>query len=122
MFEGSSCFSEELKEHPELSVAYVTAKPRMALYMKYSTQIYNIYLRYIAPEDMHVYSIDEVFMDVTHYLNTYHMTAKELASKMILDVMQETGITATAGSEPTFICVKSQWISWQNMSCRMYME
>ena len=97
MFEGSSCFSDELKEHPELSVTYVTAKPRMALYMKYSTQIYDIYLRYIAPEDMHVYSIDEVFMDVTHYLNTYHMAAKELASKMILDVMQETGITATAG-------------------------
>ena len=97
MFEGSSCFSDELKEHPELSVTYVTAKPRMALYMKYSTQIYDIYLRYIAPEDMHVYSIDEVFMDVTHYLNTYHMTAKELASRMILDVMQETGITATAG-------------------------
>ena len=97
MFEGSSCFSDELKEHPELSVTYVTAKPRMALYMKYSTQIYDIYLRYIAPEDMHVDSIDEVFMDVTHYLNTYHMTAKELASRMILDVMQETGITATAG-------------------------
>ena len=97
MFEGSSCFSDELKKHPELSVTYVTAKPRMALYMKYSTQIYDIYLRYIAPEDMHVYSIDEVFMDVTHYLNTYHMTAKELASRMILDVMQETGITATAG-------------------------
>ena len=97
MFEGSSCFSDELKKHPELSVTYVTAKPRMALYMKYSTQIYDIYLRYIAPEDMHVYSIDEVFMDVTHYLNTYHMTAKELASKMILDVVQETGITATAG-------------------------
>lgn len=97
MFEGSSCFSDELKEHPELFVTYVTAKPRMALYMKYSTQIYDIYLRYIAPEDMHVYSIDEVFMDVTHYLNTYHMTAKELASRMILDVMQETGITATAG-------------------------
>ena len=97
MFEGSSCFSDELKEHPELSVTYVTAKPRMALYMKYSTQIYDIYLRYIAPEDMHVYSIDEVFMDVTHYLNTYHMTAKELASRMILDVMQETSITATAG-------------------------
>ena len=70
----------------------------MALYMKYSTQIYDIYLRYIAPEDMHVYSIDEVFMDVTHYLNTYHMAAKEIASKMILDVMQETGITATAGT------------------------
>lgn len=96
-FEGSSYFSDELNEHPELSLTYVTAPPRMALYMKYSTRIYDIYLKYIAPEDMHVYSIDEVFMDVTHYLKTYHMTAKELAEKMILNVMQETGITATAG-------------------------
>ena len=97
MFEGSSCFSDELKEHPELSVTYVTAKPRMALYMKYSTQIYDIYLRYIAPEDMHVYSIDEVFMDVTHYLNTYQMSAEELAGKIIRDVLEMTGITSTAG-------------------------
>ena len=96
-FLGSSCFSDELKEHPEFSVSYVTAKPRMALYMDYSTRIYNIYLRYIAPEDMHVYSIDEVFMDVTHYLKTYHMTARELAEKMIAEVMDETGITATGG-------------------------
>ena len=97
MFEGSSCFSDELKKHPELSVTYVTAKPRMALYMKYSTQIYDIYLRYIAPEDMHVYSIDEVFMDVTHYLNTYQMSAEELAGKIIRDVLEMTGITSTAG-------------------------
>ena len=90
-FEGSSYFSDER------AVTYVTAPPRMALYMKYSTKIYNVYLKYIAPEDIHVYSIDEVFMDATHYLNTYHMTAKELASKMILDVMKETKITATAG-------------------------
>ncbi len=96
-FAGSSCFSDELKEHKELAVTYVTAPPRMALYMKYSTRIYNIYLKYIAPEDMHVYSIDEVFMDVTHYLKTYHMTARELAAKIIADVMDETGITATAG-------------------------
>lgn len=96
-FEGSSCFSDELNEHPELSLTYVTAPPRMALYMKYSTRIYDIYLKYIAPEDMHVYSIDEVFMDVTHYLKTYHMTAKELAEKMMQDVLEQTGITATAG-------------------------
>ena len=96
-FLGKSTFADELQRHPELEVGFVTATPRMARYLEYSTQIYNIYLKYIAPEDMHVYSIDEVFMDVTHYLNTYHMTAKELASKMILDVMQETGITATAG-------------------------
>ena len=96
-FEGSSYFSDELNEHPELSLTYVTASPRMALYMKYSTRIYDIYLKYIAPEDMHVYSIDEVFMDVTHYLKTYHMTAKELAEKMMQDVLEQTGITATAG-------------------------
>lgn len=96
-FEGSSYFSDELNEHPELSLTYVTAPPRMALYMKYSTRIYDIYLKYIAPEDMHVYSIDEVFMDVTHYLKTYHMTAKELAEKMMQDVLEQTGITATAG-------------------------
>ena len=69
----------------------------MAYYMKYSTKIFDIYLRYIAPEDMHVYSVDEVFIDATAYLNTYHMTAHELALKMIRDVLHETGVTATAG-------------------------
>lgn len=69
----------------------------MAFYMDYSTRIYNIYLKYIAPEDMHVYSIDEVFIDATHYLKTYGMTARELAMTMIRDVLQSTGITATAG-------------------------
>lgn len=96
-FAGSSCFADELQEHPELSLTYVTAPPRMALYLDYSTRIYNIYLKYIAPEDMHVYSIDEVFMDVTHYLKTYQMTPRELVGKMIADVMEETGITAAAG-------------------------
>lgn len=69
----------------------------MALYVKYSTQIYNIYLNYVAPEDIHVYSIDEVIMDVTNYLDTYRLTPRELAMKMILDVLKNTGITATAG-------------------------
>ena len=69
----------------------------VALYMEYSTRIYNIYLKYIAPEDIHVYSIDEVFMDVTHYLNTYRMNARELTTKIIQNVYEETGITATAG-------------------------
>lgn len=96
-FTGESWSSDELKAHPELAVSYVTAPPRMALYMDYSTRIYNVYLSYLAPEDMHVYSIDEVFMDVTHYLGMYQMTARELAAKMISDVMKETGITATAG-------------------------
>lgn len=78
-------------------VTYITATPQMALYMEYSTRIYNIYLRYVAPEDIHVYSIDEVFMDVTCYLNTYHMTPEELTRTMIREVLDETGITATAG-------------------------
>lgn len=78
-------------------VTYITAPPRMALYLEYSTKIYHIYLRYVAPEDIHVYSIDEVLMDVTAYLNTYKMTPRELAKKMIREVMRETGITATAG-------------------------
>lgn len=96
-FTGSSSSKEELDAHPALAVSYVTAPPRMALYMEYSTRIYNVYLKYLAPEDMHVYSIDEVLMDVTQYLELYHMTARELASRMIADVMKETGITATAG-------------------------
>ena len=96
-FTGSSYLSAELAEHPELEIAYLIAPPRMAFYMEYSTIIYNIYLKYIAPEDIHVYSIDEVMMDVTQYLGTYRMTARELAIKIIRDVLSTTGITATAG-------------------------
>ena len=96
-FTGSSCYAPELEEHPELELSYIVAPPRMAFYLEYSTTIYNIYLKYIAPEDIHVYSIDEVFMDVTHYLKTYQMTARELASKIIQEVLTFTGITATAG-------------------------
>ena len=80
---------------PELT--YLVATPRMALYVKYSTEIYKIYLKHIAPEDIHIYSCDEVFMDVTAYLNTYKMTPHELAMKMIREVLDTTGITATAG-------------------------
>jgi DNA polymerase V len=94
---GSSSDDNELKAHPELSVDYIVAPPQMARYIEVSTQIYNVYLKYIAPEDIHVYSIDEVFMDVTDYLNTYKLTPRELAMKMILDVLDTTGITATAG-------------------------
>ena len=95
--QGSSYIDSELKAKPEMSLEYIIAPPRMALYMEYSTRIYNIYLKYIAPEDIHVYSIDEVFMDVTDYLQTYKLTPHELAMKMIQEVLQETGITATAG-------------------------
>lgn len=97
IFKDTSYNANELKDFPDLEVAYITAPPRMALYMEYSTKIYDIYLKYVAPEDMHVYSIDEVFMDVTHYLKTYGLTPKELAMKIIRDVLNETGITATAG-------------------------
>ena len=96
-FGGSSHNDTELSKNPNLEISYIVAPPRMAYYMQYSTRIYNIYLKYIAPEDIHVYSIDEVFIDVTDYLNTYKMTAHELAMKMIKDVLSETGITATAG-------------------------
>ncbi|WP_283673335.1 MULTISPECIES: DNA methylase [Clostridia] len=96
-FTGASYHDAELKASPTLSLDYIVAPPRMALYMEYSTSIYNVYLKYIAPEDIHVYSIDEVFMDVTAYLNTYQLTAHELAMKIILDVLDTTGITATAG-------------------------
>lgn len=82
---------------PEDALTYVTATPRMALYMDYSTRIFNIYLRYVSEEDVHVYSVDEVFIDVTDYLTLYNTTAHDLCMKMIHDVFSETGITATAG-------------------------
>ena len=95
-FIGQSFHSDKLSDS-SVALAYITAPPRMSLYMKYSTQIYQIYLRYFAPEDIHVYSIDEVFIDLTGYLTNYQMGAKELISKVIQDVLKETGITATAG-------------------------
>lgn len=96
-FSGKSWDDRELREHPELAVDYIAAPPRMAHYMKHSADIYHIYLKYVAPEDIHVYSIDEVLMDVTHYLGTYKMSAKELAATILRDVYETTGITATAG-------------------------
>lgn len=104
-FAGESYLSEELEKDPSLEITFIQAPPRMALYMEYSTRIYSVYLKYIAPEDMHVYSIDEVFMDVTHYLKKYAMTPQELARTIINDVLQTTGITATAGIGPNmFLC------------------
>ena len=96
-FTGSSWDARELDAHPELSIDYIVAPPRMALYMETSTAIYNIYLKYVAPEDIHVYSIDEVFIDATAYLKTYGLTGEEFARKLILEVLRATGITATAG-------------------------
>ncbi len=96
-FTGASFNAVELAHAPELEFSYIAAAPRMAYYMTYSTRIYDTYLKYVAPEDMHVYSIDEVFIDATSYLKTYGMTAHELALTMIKDVLHETGVTATAG-------------------------
>ena len=104
-FRGKSARASELSAHPELAIDYHTAVPRMARYLEVSTQIYQIYLRYIAPEDIHVYSIDEVFIDVTHYLKTYQLTARQLTQKLIDEIYAETGITATAGIAPNlYLC------------------
>lgn len=96
-FTGKSCDAVRLQADPGLELAYIVAPPQMAEYMRFSTQIYQIYLKYVAPEDIHVYSIDEVFIDATSYLKTYGLTAREMAMRMILDVLHTTGITATAG-------------------------
>ena len=96
-FTGKSINDTELKAHPDWELDYIAAPPRMAYYMEVSSRVYQTYLKYIAPEDIHVYSIDEVFMDVTAYLKSYGMTAHELAMTMIRDVLRQTGITATAG-------------------------
>ena len=94
---GSSTVYSELVSSPELAVDFIIAKPQMARYMETSTRIYNIYLKYVAPEDIIVYSVDEVFMDVTNYLPACRLSPRELAMKIILDVLDSTGITATAG-------------------------
>lgn len=96
-FTGKSYLSSVLNKNPNLELDFICAVPRMKLYMKYSTDIYNVYLKYIAPEDILVYSIDEVFCDITNYLSFYKMTAEELVIKIIEDVYKTTGITATAG-------------------------
>src|SRR5699024_10026528 len=89
-FSGESCDAARLAASPDLAASYITATPRMAHYIDYSTRIYDIYLHYVAPEDIHVYPIDEVFMDVTPYLATYGLSARELAQKIILDVLHTT--------------------------------
>ena len=104
-FTGASYSAAELRENPSLAMDFIIAPPHMAHYMAYSSRIYAIYMKYVAPEDMVVYSIDEVFMDVTGYLETYGLTARELARKIILDVLNTTGITATAGiGTNLFLC------------------
>ncbi len=96
-FSGKSFDAEQLKQDPSLELDYIVAPPRMAHYMECSTKIYQIYLQYVAPEDIHVYSVDEVFIDATPYLRTYRVTAEEFARKLMYAVFETTGITATAG-------------------------
>ena len=94
---GSSFSAKKLAADPSLALDYIAAPPRMAHYMQYSTRIYEVYLKYVAPEDIHVYSIDEVFIDATTYLPLYKLSPREFATRIIRDVLQTTGITATAG-------------------------
>lgn len=96
-FDGESYHKPELDQNPNKKISYIVAPPRMAHYIKMSRKIFRCYLRYISPDDIHPYSIDEVFIDATDYLKLYQITAKELAMKMIKDILRETGITATAG-------------------------
>ena len=105
LLSGTSYFFSELSQNPALAVDFLIAPPQMAHYMECSTRIYSIYMKYVAPEDIVVYSIDEVFMDITDYLPASGMTAREFARKIILDVMDTTGITATAGiGTNLFLC------------------
>lgn len=96
-FTEKSCYAPDLERDPGLELDFIIAKPRMAHYMECSAKIYETYLKYVAPEDVHVYSIDEVFIDATPYLKLYQMNAEQFARKMIQDVLEITGITATAG-------------------------
>lgn len=103
--DGASCDAELVRANPSMAVDYIAAPPRMAHYIEMSTRIYHIYLKYVAPEDIHVYSIDEVFIDATPYLAASGLTAAQFARRMILDVLNTTGITAAAGIGPNlYLC------------------
>ena len=105
-FTGASLSSVELANNPGLAIDYLIAPPRMAHYMEHSTRIYSVYLKHVAPDDIHVYSIDEVLIDATSYLKRENITAKDLAMRIILDVLRTTGITATAGIGPNLYLAK----------------
>lgn len=105
ILDGKSVFATELNENPCLAIDYIAAKPRMALYMSKSTQIYDVYLRYIAPKDIYAYSVDEVFIDASGYLKPYGLNAHDFARLLVREVFKETGITATAGIGPNlYLC------------------
>ena len=103
---GSSWNDPEVQNNSSLALDYIVAPPRMAHYIDWSTKIYSVYLKYVAPEDIFPYSIDEVFMDITNYLDTYKMTARELTRTIILDILKTTGITAAAGMGPNLYLAK----------------
>ena len=109
---GSSWHDPDVKAHPELALDYLVVPPRMAHYIEWSTKIYNVYLKYVAPSDISAYSIDEVLMDVTNYLPTYKLTPRELARKIVLDVLDTTGITATAGIGTNLYLAKAAMDIW----------
>lgn len=111
-FTGKSSDATELAKDPSLELDYIVATPRMSYYIEYSTRIYNVYLKYAAPEDIHVYSIDEVFIDATDYLKSNGMTAHDFAMQMIRDVLRTTGITATAGIGPNLYLSKVAMDIW----------
>ena len=111
-FQGKSSDATELAQDPSKELDYIIAKPRMSYYIEYSTRIYQIYLKYAAAEDIHVYSIDEVFIDATDYLKTSGLTAREFAMRMIQDVLRTTGITATAGIGPNLYLCKVAMDIW----------
>lgn len=113
---GKSFLAEELWKNPTLAVDYIVAPPQMAKYLAYSSRVYSVYLRHVAPEDIHVYSIDEVFIDATDYLTTLRCTARQFAMRIILEVLQETGITPPPVSAAISTSARSPWISSPNTS------
>ena len=106
LFEVKQRIARLKRENPRLELDFITARPRMAKYLEISGKVYGVYLRYIAPEDIHVYSIDEVFIDATEYLRMYHTDAHTLAMRLIREVLRETGVTATAGIGPNLYLAK----------------
>lgn len=111
-FTGKSANAIELARNPALELDYIVAPPRMALYIEYSARIFEVYLKYVAPEDIHSYSIDEVFMDVTSYLKHSGLTPRAFAKKIIQDILRTTGITATAGIGPNLYLCKIAMDIW----------
>lgn len=105
-FTGSSCNANQLEAHPELELSFITAPPRMSFYMEYSTRVYKVYLKYASPEDIHIYSIDEVFIDISSYIAATGQNPREFAQMVIRDVLKTTGITATAGIGPNLYLAK----------------